>query len=186
MKVGILFLDGREYRPSEFDRLQRSSAWERLSVGIALNTRAMLHFNSEHENQHNEVVGIGNVTESALLNFLYCRGIDYRTIQNDWNLIFELEHNSQRKMSLTAGRMGMSLTSSSRGRRKKYCDVVPLSSPTRSKYRSTDREMSSRRFFSMLHGAHIGYSRLPKKENRQMISEIVKPRMNGSNSLISD
>ena len=106
MKVGILFLDGREYRPSEFDRLQRSSAWERLSVGIALNTRAMLHFNSEHENQHNEVVGIGNVTESALLNFLYCRGIDYRTIQNDWNLIFELEHNSQRKMSLTAGRMG--------------------------------------------------------------------------------
>ena len=106
MKVGLLFLDGKEFRPSEFDRLTRSLAWERLSAGIALNTRAMLHFNDERESQRNEVIGIGNVTESALLIFLYRLGIDYRTILKDWNLIFELEHNSHRKMSLTAGRVG--------------------------------------------------------------------------------
>lgn len=103
MKPGLVFLDGREFIPDRFDRLEGSAAWERLSIGIAINCRAMLRFAPGSEKSHDEVTGVGNITEAALLSFLYGLGIDYRTLQKDWNSFVELGHNSERKMSLTAG-----------------------------------------------------------------------------------
>lgn len=103
MKPGLVFLDGREFIPDRFDRLEGSAAWERLSIGIAINCRAMLRFTPGTKKGCDEVTGIGNITEAALLSFLYELGIDYRTLQKDWNSFVELGHNSERKMSLTAG-----------------------------------------------------------------------------------
>ena len=103
MKPGLVFIDGKEYTPDRFDRLRECSSWERLSAGIALNSRALLRFAPDGKTEHNKVTGVGNITESALLTFLFDLGIDYRSIRQNWNLLFELGHNSERKMSLTGG-----------------------------------------------------------------------------------
>ena len=103
MKPGLVYLDGKVFTSEHFGRLKEYSSWERLAVGIALNCRAMLRFSSDGKNNRDEVSGVGNITESALLIFLYELGIDYRTVQKNWDLLFEVGHNSDRKMSLTAG-----------------------------------------------------------------------------------
>ena len=63
---------------------------------ISANSEASLNI------QQGKVEGIGNPTECALLRLLHETGIDYREHRNKDLRVWELSHNSARKMSLVA------------------------------------------------------------------------------------
>ncbi|MGI5831164.1 MAG: cation-translocating P-type ATPase [Thermoguttaceae bacterium] len=105
MKPELVYLDRKEFSRDNFADLAKSPAWERLIEGIALNASAMLHFENDPNTGKAAVTGIGNVTESALLLFLYRSGVDIRRLQSVWSPFSKLGYNSDRKMSLATGRL---------------------------------------------------------------------------------
>ncbi|MDR2438508.1 MAG: calcium-translocating P-type ATPase, PMCA-type [Planctomycetaceae bacterium] len=70
--------------------------WTTLVNLISANSEASLNI------QQGKIEGIGNPTECALLRLLHETGIDYREHRNKDPRVWELSHNSARKMSLVA------------------------------------------------------------------------------------
>lgn len=101
MKPVCVFLGGREFALVNFDSMTRVPEWERLVEGIAINSRANLHFEPNPNDPGRPVAtNLGNPTECALLNFLNDRGVDYRVEREKASKrLFDLEHNSDRKFS---------------------------------------------------------------------------------------
>ncbi|MDR0327625.1 MAG: HAD-IC family P-type ATPase, partial [Planctomycetaceae bacterium] len=79
---------------------RRQTAAENLSPlladAVAINNEASINITD------GKIEDIGNPTECALLRLLHGAGIDYQKIQNQSPLVWELSHNSARKMSLVA------------------------------------------------------------------------------------
>ena len=74
---------------------------EDLADAIAINNDASLNI-SDGKGAELLVQGIGNPTECALLRLLHDAGIDYKEKRKQYPHVWELGHNSARKMSLVA------------------------------------------------------------------------------------
>ncbi|MBQ4144094.1 MAG: cation-translocating P-type ATPase [Thermoguttaceae bacterium] len=81
--------------------LPKCANWESIVCGIALNSTADLHVETEKDGTP-KILGIGNPTECAFLKFLNQAGISYSQIRSELPLTGRLEHNSQRKMSVVS------------------------------------------------------------------------------------
>ena len=94
-----IFADGRDYAADDFGKKIKAfpgaGDWARQ---MAVNSQADLHF--EEKDGGMIVTGIGNPTECALLKFLHRHGGDYHQERSSGKILFELGHNSRRKMSL--------------------------------------------------------------------------------------
>ncbi len=101
MKPAWVSANGRDYSREEFYQLAESPVWRELVDGIAVDSRAELHFAPNPDLPERPIVtNIGNPTEGALLRFLYDRGLDYRRLRGAVrNRLYDLEHNSDRKFS---------------------------------------------------------------------------------------
>ncbi len=102
MTVTWLFADMKEVDGREADALRALAEWPRLVESISANSEAALHIEvDETRDGGREIVeGIGNPTECALLRMLHDAGEDYRQYRDKYPRLWELSHNSQRKMSL--------------------------------------------------------------------------------------
>ncbi|MDR2704478.1 MAG: calcium-translocating P-type ATPase, PMCA-type [Planctomycetaceae bacterium] len=94
MTVTWIFAGLKELNDRE--TIKNLPEWETLIDLISANSEASLHI------QQDKVEGIGNPTECALLRLLHETGIDYREHRNKDPRVWELSHNSARKMSITA------------------------------------------------------------------------------------
>ncbi|MDR0391670.1 MAG: cation-translocating P-type ATPase [Planctomycetaceae bacterium] len=97
MTVTWLFADMKEINGNEFDAIKNLSAWDALTAMISVNSEASLKINND-----GTIEGIGNPTECALLRLLHNNGIDYMNYRNKNDRVWELSHNSERKMSIVA------------------------------------------------------------------------------------
>lgn len=94
----------KDYSSDQISSLIVSDFWKHLIPGIAVNSSANL--NIERKIGSKDIIrGIGNPTECSLLKFLHRQGIDYLTERKRWQPLFELGHNSERKMSATLVRI---------------------------------------------------------------------------------
>ena len=96
-----IFLGEKVYARKDFDQLAETSDWHALCEGIAVNSEANLHVAID-ANGAETVTGVGNPTECALLKFLRERKFDYLNARKNAERLFELGHNSERKMSVVA------------------------------------------------------------------------------------
>ncbi|MDR2117205.1 MAG: cation-translocating P-type ATPase [Planctomycetaceae bacterium] len=94
MTVTWIFAGLKEFHHRE--TIKNLPEWETLVDLIAANSEASLNI------QQGKIEGIGNPTECALLRLLHENGIDYREHRNKDHRVWELSHNSARKMSLVA------------------------------------------------------------------------------------
>jgi len=78
------------------DQWKRLPDWTLLTEALAVNNEAALNISD------GKVESIGNPTECAMLRLLYDAGVDYQDIRKRHPLVWELSHNSARKMSLVA------------------------------------------------------------------------------------
>ena len=78
------------------DQWKHLSDWDLLTEALAVNNEAMLHIEGD------KVETIGNPTECAILRLLFEAGVDYQNIRARLPHVWELSHNSARKMSLVA------------------------------------------------------------------------------------
>lgn len=99
MKPLQVWLDGEVFNRDRFGQLSQNSSWTDLETGISVNSEANLHV-EKNESDVEQVSGIGNPTESALLGFLHDLNSDYNAIRVRSLKLFEQGHNSQRKYSL--------------------------------------------------------------------------------------
>ncbi|MDO4569018.1 MAG: cation-translocating P-type ATPase [Planctomycetia bacterium] len=83
----------------ELTRTKLSQVWKSLLNGIAINSSADLHVETDAAGKTN-IHGIGNPTECALLKFIHAQGEDYLELRNQSETTAEVAHNSQRKISL--------------------------------------------------------------------------------------
>jgi Ca2+-transporting ATPase len=81
---------------NNYETIKTLPEQETLVDLISANSEASLNI------QQGKIEGIGNPTECALLRLLHEIGIDYREHRNKDPRIWELSHNSARKMSITA------------------------------------------------------------------------------------
>ncbi|MGL6226373.1 MAG: HAD-IC family P-type ATPase [Thermoguttaceae bacterium] len=88
-----LFQPIADYHLDHFQDMRESPDWGRLVDSIAVNTEAALNIEQE------TIRGIGNPTECALLQLLHHNGIDYRQYRDKLPRLWDLSHNSARKMS---------------------------------------------------------------------------------------
>ncbi|MGL6193938.1 MAG: calcium-translocating P-type ATPase, PMCA-type [Thermoguttaceae bacterium] len=86
------FFGMKEYQQDKVSELASSGDWNGIVDAIAINTEANL--NTEHG-----VTGIGNPTECAILTLLHNNGVDYHSFREKYKRVYEMSHNSQRKMS---------------------------------------------------------------------------------------
>ena len=98
MTTAWLLLGMKEFDGKNFDAMRGVSQWPMLVDSIAANSEASLHI--ETENGRETVEGIGNPTECALLRLLHDASVDYRDFRDRYPRLWELSHNSQRKLSL--------------------------------------------------------------------------------------
>ncbi|MCL2710531.1 MAG: calcium-translocating P-type ATPase, PMCA-type [Planctomycetaceae bacterium] len=82
---------------ASIDQWKHLPDWELLSEALAVNNEATLHILDD-----GKVEVIGNPTEGALLRLLHDASVDYRDIRTRLPHVWELSHNSARKMSLVA------------------------------------------------------------------------------------
>ncbi|MDO5580828.1 MAG: cation-translocating P-type ATPase [Planctomycetia bacterium] len=92
-----------EYHPDQFSSLVQTGIWEHLVRGITINSSANLEIVKEDEKE--SIRGIGNPTECSLLKFLQAQGVDYLAERKRGQSLFELGHNSERKMSAVFARI---------------------------------------------------------------------------------
>ncbi|MDR2642009.1 MAG: cation-translocating P-type ATPase [Planctomycetaceae bacterium] len=97
MTVTWIFADMQEVNGNDSDAIKKLSVWNALTDMISINSEASLKINTD-----GTVNGIGNPTECALLRLLFNAGIDYMYYRNKNKRVWELSHNSARKMSLVA------------------------------------------------------------------------------------
>jgi len=91
MTVTWLFANQQELAPTD------SEKWDtHLTDAIAINNEASLHIEVD------KIETIGNPTEGAILHLLHDAGVNYRDIRKQHPLVWELSHNSARKMSIAA------------------------------------------------------------------------------------
>ena len=95
MTVTWLFVGLQEFTGSRLDAVRTLPEWTMLVNSISANSEASLHIESDKS-----IAGIGNPTECALLRLLHDAGVDYREHREKHPRLWELSHNSQRKMSL--------------------------------------------------------------------------------------
>lgn len=69
--------------------------WESMKLNMAVNTGAQL------ELKEGKLVGIGNPTDCALVQFLHGMEIDYKKLREDYPRRWQLDYNSQRKRSVS-------------------------------------------------------------------------------------
>ncbi|MDR1492073.1 MAG: calcium-translocating P-type ATPase, PMCA-type [Planctomycetaceae bacterium] len=96
MTATWIFADMKEISGGDFDAIKQLPEWETLVDLISANSEASLHIES------GKIQDVGNPTECSLLRLLYHAGIDYQRRRNKTPRLWELSHNSQRKMSLVA------------------------------------------------------------------------------------
>ncbi len=94
------FLNQKEYNLSDISQFRESEIWSHLVQGITVNSEANLHIEHKDDPAKRVIQGIGNPTECALLKFLEENGVDYRKEREQYQRVFEVGHNSDRKMSL--------------------------------------------------------------------------------------
>ncbi|MDR0705068.1 MAG: cation-translocating P-type ATPase [Planctomycetaceae bacterium] len=97
MTVTWIFAGLKEF--NDYETIKKMSdknlpEWTTLVNLISANSEASLNI------QQGKIEGIGNPTECALLRLLQENGIDYREHRNKDPRVWELSHNSARKMSL--------------------------------------------------------------------------------------
>ncbi len=113
------WLGNHEYHSDELVRLSQTPEWTWLAENIVVNTDANLKFETVTESTAattaspatvlrtlDGIEGIGNPTECALLKLAYQLGTDYRIGRSQVERIWELTHNSQRKMSVVMAQCG--------------------------------------------------------------------------------
>ncbi|MBO5438757.1 MAG: calcium-translocating P-type ATPase, PMCA-type [Thermoguttaceae bacterium] len=81
--------------------LPKDPNWDAVLRGIALNSTADLHIETGSDGTQ-KVLGIGNPTECAFLKFLNQAGVSYSELRDESPSLGQLEHNSQRKMSVVS------------------------------------------------------------------------------------
>ncbi|MDR0337135.1 MAG: calcium-translocating P-type ATPase, PMCA-type [Planctomycetaceae bacterium] len=98
MTVTWIFAGLKEFNDRETikNQVKNLPEWETLIDLISANSEASLNI------QQGDVEGIGNPTECALLRLLHENGVDYREHRDKDPRVWELSHNSARKMSITA------------------------------------------------------------------------------------
>lgn len=108
MTVTWLFADMKETDGRDFEALRGLAQWSALVDSISANSEASLHISTEESRDGGReiVEGIGNPTECALLRMLHDAGVDYRQHRDKYPRLWELSHNSQRKMSLVVVEIG--------------------------------------------------------------------------------
>ncbi|MDR1140195.1 MAG: HAD-IC family P-type ATPase, partial [Planctomycetaceae bacterium] len=94
MTVTWIFAGLKEFNNCE--TVKNMPEWETLVDLISANSEASLNI------RHGKIEGIGNPTECALLRLLHETGIDYREHRDHDPRVWELSHNSARKMSIVA------------------------------------------------------------------------------------
>ncbi|MDO4550384.1 MAG: calcium-translocating P-type ATPase, PMCA-type [Planctomycetia bacterium] len=100
MKPVWVFTGQKEYVQENMDLLMQTPEWEELVHGITINSDANLHITYKENSQEKVVTGVGNPTECALLKFVESYGVDYMEYREKYSRVYELGHNSQRKMSV--------------------------------------------------------------------------------------
>ncbi|MDR1385145.1 MAG: calcium-translocating P-type ATPase, PMCA-type [Planctomycetaceae bacterium] len=100
MTATWIFADMKEVSGDDCDAIKQLPEWETLVDLISANSEASLHIDIKKDNVN--IQDVGNPTECALLRLLYDAGVDYQRRRNKNPRLWELSHNSQRKMSLVA------------------------------------------------------------------------------------
>ncbi|HQG93270.1 MAG TPA: calcium-translocating P-type ATPase, PMCA-type [Acidobacteriota bacterium] len=94
MKPVWFYLDMKSYSGSEISEAAKSSEWDRIVRNIAINSEANL------EQRSDGIHKVGNPTEAALLMLLHEHGIDYRGLRDINPAVWQVDYNSERKMSI--------------------------------------------------------------------------------------
>ena len=105
MKPLQVWLDGQIFYRDKFRELTENGSWTDLETGISVNSEANLHVEKDGSGKE-QVSGIGNPTECALLGFLHELDSDYNSVRARFPKLFEQGHNSQRKYSLAVAETG--------------------------------------------------------------------------------
>lgn len=94
------------------DEIRRNENWPLLVESISANSEAALHIETiaSKSGGKEKIEGIGNPTECALLRLLHKTGVDYREFRDKYPRVWELSHNSQRKLSLVVVDRGKAKT----------------------------------------------------------------------------
>ncbi|MDR1965019.1 MAG: calcium-translocating P-type ATPase, PMCA-type, partial [Planctomycetaceae bacterium] len=96
MTVTWFFGGLKEISGCEFETIKNLPEWDVLVDLISTNSEAALN------HHQGKIDNIGNPTECALLRLLHDAGVDYREYRDKNPRIWELSHNSARKMSAVA------------------------------------------------------------------------------------
>lgn len=94
----------QEYRGEAISQFTQTPEWERFAEGVCVNSTGNLDVTTEG------IQRIGNATECALLAFLHQSGVDYPPYREKYPRMWELSHNSQRKMSFVCVRRSENYT----------------------------------------------------------------------------
>ncbi|MDR1923640.1 MAG: cation-translocating P-type ATPase [Planctomycetaceae bacterium] len=97
MTATWIFANNTELNSDQLDTIKNLPDFGKIADAIAVNSDASLRCGDG-----SQVERIGNPTECALLMLLHDAGFDYKELRNQKNTIWELPHNSARKMSLAA------------------------------------------------------------------------------------
>ena len=102
MSTAWLLLGLKEYGGQDVETIRQNTNWPLFIDSIAANSEASLHIEIVESKSGNKetVDGIGNPTECAMLRLLHDAGVDYRQYRDRYPRLWELSHNSQRKLSL--------------------------------------------------------------------------------------
>ncbi len=102
MTATWLYIGQQEFDGTDFATIHALPEWSKLVDSISANSEASLHIETGGGRSGGKKVveGIGNPTECALLRLLYDAGADYRKHRDKYPRLWELNHNSQRKLSL--------------------------------------------------------------------------------------
>lgn len=91
--------NGKQYNQADFAELIQTSAWKEFVESVCLNSEGNLEISTDGAGRKT-VHRIGNPTECALLALFEENGVDYLQQRAAARRVFEMNHNSQRKMSM--------------------------------------------------------------------------------------
>ncbi len=91
--------NGKQYNSGQISELSVSPAWSLFVQSVCINSEANLEITT-NASGNKTVHRIGNPTECALLTLFDQQGTDYNQVRNALPRVFEMNHNSQRKMSM--------------------------------------------------------------------------------------
>ncbi len=98
----IYFFAGlKTFDQTQLSDLKNTPNWPALVNGVAVNSEANLRTETDPNDPENKkIIGIGNPTECSLLKFLAQNDIDYLAVRKQNVRVYELGHNSDRKLSV--------------------------------------------------------------------------------------